>query len=129
MKHKVYLNTFVFRVVSPEQPGGDRDCQLLNINNIAITYAAIMGNFDQMVVRQLMGNGGNLHNFVQWNALMHAINNFLNDVELRFPLSPPTTVGYEPDSDDSSSLEDLEFQKFEDVDMRSAPTRPNSRMG
>ncbi len=124
MRHKVYLNTSAFRIVSPEQPGGDRECQLLNINNVAVTYAAIIGNFDQCVLRPLIGSSPAAHNFVQWSALISGINGFLNDVELRFPLPPPTPPGYDPDSDDSS-IDDTTYDL--DIEIVPAPSRPNSR--
>jgi len=105
MKTEIYLHTIAFRVVHKDQAWGSRDEQLLSINNITVNYNMIINDFTNSVINKLAGAHPVSPYFIRWGELFDAINKFINDVELNYPLPEIKRSGYEPDSDSDSDLE------------------------
>ncbi len=105
MKAKNYLNIPAFKVWCPHQTWGGRNDQILVINSVPVNYGTIKNNFISGVIDRLMGDITLLENFIYWNQLFDALNNFMNDVELNYPLAEVVRSGYEPDNDSDDDLE------------------------
>lgn len=85
MRSKVYLSSPPFIVSHPQQDWGNRQEQLLLINRVSVNYSTLMYNFPH-VLDMLLENRSMQGGFGYWNELLGAINNFMNDVELHYPL-------------------------------------------
>ena len=108
MKAKNYLNTPTFKVSCPNQTWGTRHEQLLVINKITVNYSTIKHNFVSGIVDRLTEDRTMMQNFDNWSALFDAINMFMNDVELNYPMTQIVRSGYDADV---SSDDDLEMGK------------------
>ncbi len=108
MKAKTYLNTTAFRVSCPNQNWGGRKDQLLLINKITVNYNIIMNNFTCGIVDRVIEDCSMMQHFSSWQLLFDAINNFITDVELTYPLElPEPSLNYDGDLDSDSDLDIL----------------------
>ncbi len=108
MKAKNYLITHAFKVSCPNQTWGTREEQLLIINRITVNYSTIKYNFISGVIDRLTEDRTMLQGFDNWSHLIDAINIFMNDVELHYPITQIIRSGYDGDI---SSDDDIEMGK------------------